>query len=74
MALLPCERHRAKVISKGPWGLAHNDNIRLVCLGLRSECLASHFMEEGHYSILFTLQVLVITLYSFANIVFIVLD
>lgn len=64
MTLLPCEHHRAGVISSGPWELSHNDNIRLVCLSLGSECLATHFMEKGHDSILYTLQVVVITLYS----------
>ena len=52
------------VISSGPWELSHNDNIRLVCLSLGSECLATHFMEKGHGSILYTLQVVLITLSS----------
>lgn len=52
------------VISSGPWELSHNDNIRLVCLSLGSECLATHFMGKGHGSILYTLQVVVITLCS----------
>lgn len=52
------------IISSGPWELSHNDNIRLVCLSLKSECLAIHFMEKGHGSILYTLQVVEITLYS----------
>lgn len=52
------------VISSGPWGLSHNDNIRLVGLSLGSECLATHFTEKRLGSILYTLQVVVITLYS----------
>lgn len=52
------------VISSGPWELSYNDNIRLVCLSLGSECLATHYMEKGHGSILYTLQVVAITLYS----------
>lgn len=54
------------VISSGPWELSHNDNIRLVCLSLGSECLATHFMGKGHGGILYTLQVVAITLYSLA--------
>lgn len=52
------------VISSGPWELSHNDNIRLVCLSLGSECLATHFTEKGQGRILHTLQVVMITLYS----------
>lgn len=50
------------VISSGPWELSNNDNIRLFCLSLKKWMLGHSL--HGESGILYTLQVVVITLYS----------